>query len=110
MTWTPERLGQIPEVYRDFMTVLRPILETRDPRAVLKIEGIPFGTIYSALTTRYDYDADQVRELADNLKRGGYIEEDQFGFFTPTSKGEDLIRAVTGGEVLTQQVPPLPAF
>jgi hypothetical protein len=111
MTWTPEQLEQIPEVYRDFMTVLKPVLDSKAPGRVLKINGIHFGMLYEALSSRYDYDMEQVRQLAHNLRRDGWIEEDKLGFFTPTAKGEDLIRAISGSENgMRKTVPPLPSF
>ncbi|HTU93807.1 MAG TPA: hypothetical protein VMF69_27250 [Gemmataceae bacterium] len=111
MTWTPEQLEQIPEVYRDFMVVLKPVLDSKAPGRVLRINGIPFGMVYEALSNRYDYDIEQVRQLAHNLCREGWIEEDNLGFFTPTAKGEDLIRALSGSEDgVRKTVPPLPAF
>jgi hypothetical protein len=35
MSWTAERLEQIPEVCRDFMLVLKPVLDSRAPDVVL---------------------------------------------------------------------------
>ncbi len=111
MTWTPEQLEQIPEVYRDFMIVLKPILDSKAPERVLRINGVHFGMVYEALSNKYGYDVEQVREVARNLRRDGWIEEDNLGFFTPTAKGEDLIRALGGSENgVGKAVPPLPAF
>lgn len=111
MTWTPEQLEQIPQVYRDFMTVLKPVLDSKAPERVLKINGIHFNMIYEALSNWYDYDMEQVRQLAHNLRRDGWIEEDKLGFFKPTAKGEDLIRALSNSENGPRKtVPPLPAF
>lgn len=111
MTWTSEQLGQIPEVYRDFMIALKPILDSKAPGRVLQIHGVHFGMVYEALSNKYGYDLEQVRELAHNLRRDGWIEEDHLGFFTPTAKGEDLIRALSGSENGEEKsVPPLPAF
>lgn len=109
MAWTTDKLQQIPEVYRDFMLVLKPVIDSRKPGTLLRITGIPFGMVFSALTTKYPYDSGQVREVADNLRRQGYIEADGLGFFTPTGKGEELIEAMAGtGGGTDAQIPPLP--
>jgi hypothetical protein len=111
MTWTVEQLEQIPEVYRDFMIVLKPVLDSKAPGRLLRINGIHFGMVYEALSNKYGYDVEQVREVAHNLRRDGWIEEDNLEFFTPTAKGEDLIRALSGsGNGGGKTVPPLPAF
>jgi len=109
MTWTPEKLDTIPEVYRDFMMTLKPVLDSRDPRVVLRFTGIPFGQIYNGLTTRHDYEVEQVRELARNLEQAGFVQEDRLGFFTPTEAGEELIKAMAAEEEAGRaRVPPFP--
>ena len=111
MMWTPEQLEQIPEVYRDFMTVLKPVLDSKAPGRVLRINGIHFGMVYEALSNKYGYEIEQVRELAHNLRRDGWIEVDDLEFFTPTARGEELIRALSGSENgVGKSVPPLPTF
>ena len=111
MTWTVERLEQIPEVYRDFMLVLKPVVDSKVPGVVLRINGIHFGTIYETLSSRHGYDMEQVRQLAHNLRAAGWINEDNLGFFTPTATGETVIRALGGaGSAVKLRVPPLPAF
>jgi hypothetical protein len=111
MTWTSDQLKQIPEVYRDFMIVLKPILDSKAPGRILQITGIPFGMIYQALSNKHGYDSQQVRQLAHNLRVRGWIAEDDLGFFTPTAEGEDLIRALSGSEnEVRKTVPPLPSF
>ncbi len=85
MALSREQLEQVPEVYRDFMLVLKPVVDSKAPGVVLRINGIPFGMVYEALSTKYGYNTEQVRELAHNLRAGGWIEEDQLGFFTPSS-------------------------
>lgn len=111
MKWASEQLEQIPEVYRDFMIVLKPVLDSKAPGRVLQIHGVHFGMVYETLSTKYGYDLEQVHEVAHNLRRDGWIEEDNLGFFTPTAKGEDLIRALSGSENgVGKTVPPLPAL
>jgi hypothetical protein len=41
MSWTKAQIEQIPEVYRDFMLALKPVIDSRKCGAVLKITGIP---------------------------------------------------------------------
>lgn len=111
MTWTAEQLQQIPEVYRDFMIILKPVLDSKAPGRVLRINAIHFNEVYAYLSNRYDYDVEQIRLVAHNLRRDGWIEEDRLGFFTPTAKGEDLIRALSGLENgMGKTIPPLPAL
>lgn len=107
MPWTREQIEQIPEVYRDFMVTLWPIIRSRQD--VLRINGIPLGRVLTALSTRYDYNPEQIRKIADNLEAGGWVAEDKFGFFTPTAKGETLIKQLMNDqEVSAVEVPPLP--
>jgi hypothetical protein len=111
MNWTQEMLDRVPEVYRDFMLTLKPIVDSRQPNVVLRINGIHIGQVYGALSAEHDYKFDQVRELARNLRREGWIEEDSLGFFTPTAKGEQFILALTEtAETNGHRVPPLPSF
>jgi hypothetical protein len=109
MTWTLEKLATIPEVYRDFMTVLKPVIDSRDPKAILKITGIPFSKFANALSFRHDYDAEQVWEVAQQLRQQGLVDGDAHGIYTPTAKGESLIQALEGAEDLAgHRVPTLP--
>lgn len=109
MNWTQEQLEQLPQVYRDFLMVLKPVVDSRAPHAVLRITGIPFSRIYDALSNAYEYDADQVRGLADQLKQRELVTEDSLGFFAPTARGEALLLALTqqNGQA-AQRVPSLP--
>ena len=109
MTWTHEKISQVPEVYRDFMVILKPILDSKRPEAILRITGIPFGRIASLLGAKYDYDAQAVRLIADNLRREDFVTEDTLGFFQPTAKGESFIAAVAHEEEKNvKSVPSLP--
>ena len=92
MTWTTEQIEQIPEVYRDFMLVLKAIPDSR--RAVVQISGIPLGKVFNALAPKYGYAPEHTRALADRLRKAGLIEEDRLGFLWPTGKGEALIEAI----------------
>ena len=109
MVWTNEKIRQLPEVYRDFMLILKPVIDSRKPGTMLRITGIPFGMFVDYLTAKHEYNAERVRRLADNLRRDDYVVEDKFGFFQPTGKGEGLILALAGSES-TDEVPPLPTL
>jgi hypothetical protein len=109
MTWTLEKLETIPEVYRDFMMVLKPVIDSRDPGELLKITGIPFRMFIDALSYEHDYDSEQVWEVAQRLKQQGLVDVDRLGVYTPTNKGEALIQALAAnGETTSRRVPPLP--
>lgn len=109
MTWTLEKLETIPEVYRDFMMILKPVIDTRAPEAVLKITGVHFRTLYEMLFMGYDYEVTAVRQIAQILRQRGLINEDERGVFTPTDEGARLIVALAReGERVRQRVPPLP--
>jgi hypothetical protein len=111
MNWTKKQLDQVPEVYRDFMLILEPILDSKEPGRVLKVSGVHLGQIFNSLRLKYDYEPRAVREIADNLKKAGWIEEDEHGFVTPTAAGAGLIRAlVRKREAVPSRVPPLPRF
>jgi hypothetical protein len=107
MTWTREQLEEIPEIYRDFMLTLKPILDTRDK--VLKINAVHIGETVGRLGMWYQYDDDQYREVLKELEREGLLTIDRHGFMVPTQKGEQLIRALSACEPpLRDLVPPLP--
>jgi hypothetical protein len=109
MVWTKEKLEQIPEVYRDFMMILKPVVDSQKPGTILRITGIPFNMIYGKLADRYSYNPDQVLQLAKNLNQQEYIIQDELGFYQPTGKGEQLIQALAGEkEISGDPVPALP--
>lgn len=111
MTWTLEKLGTIPEVYRDFMMTLKPVIDTRAPEAVLKITGIPFDMVYDKLSVRHGYEIEQIRQVAKSLRQRDLIREDERGVFTPTEEGERFIRALAKSRrSVPLWVPPLPDF
>lgn len=109
MVWTSEKIRQLPEVYRDFMLILKPVVDSRKPGTVLRITGIPFGMLVDYLSAKHEYNTEKVRRLADNLRRDNYVVEDTLGFFQPTGKGESLILALSGTDA-KDEVPPLPSL
>ena len=111
MVWTKEKLVQFPEPYRDFMLMLKPVIDTRKPGTILRISAIPLGRHYGAFLEEYDYSPEQTQELAENLRGARYIDVDSLGFVVPTPEGEELIRAFAGEkETRNGLVPPLPAL
>lgn len=107
MLFTKAQLDRVPDIYRDFMLTLSPIIRSRDE--VLRINGIPLGRIFTALVTKYQYTPEQIRKIADNLVGEGWVAEDKLGFFSPTAKGEDILRAILDAqEPEPVDVPPLP--
>jgi hypothetical protein len=112
MVWTHEKILQIPEEYRDFMLTLKPVLDSKRPETILRTTGIPFGRIVSLLTSKYEYRLDEFRKLADILYQRGLVQEDNLGFFVPTTEGESFIRAIVQDEEddTRSRVPPFPVF
>src|SRR5947207_287274 len=80
MTWTRERLEEIPEIYRDFLLTLKPILETRD-----KVQ-------------------DLVSRLEDRLERQQEIPVDLGNLFESLSRPghRSSSRGLTGGIISAQ--------
>ena len=56
----PAQVEQIPEIYRDFMLILKSIPDTR--HSVLQINGLQLGEIFTYLRRRHHYEPSQVRE------------------------------------------------
>jgi hypothetical protein len=108
MALTKAQVEKLPDVYRDFLLSLAPVLESKREGAIMKIGGVPFSRVFEAVARLHGYDLPQVRELAHNLKSKGYIEEDKFGFLSPTELGEDVIRALVPSVSQPVIVPPLP--
>jgi hypothetical protein len=108
MSITKEQVERIPDVYRDFLLALAPVVESQRKGSVVKIGGVPFSHVFAAVSKLHDYDLPQVRELAHNLEEKGYIRQDRFGFLSPTSLGEEVIRVLIPSIDEPVVVPPLP--
>ena len=108
MQWTMERIEQIPEIYRDFMLVLKAIPDSKN--AALQITGLPLSKIFNALHMRWDYDPEQIRALADRLAAAHLVEVDHLGFVRPTAGGEQLIGVLAHAEEEPVTVPDFPSF
>lgn len=110
MALTRTQIEQIPEVYRDFLLALAPVVESKREGSVMQIAGVPFSHVFDFVVERHDYTLPQIRELAHNLRAKGYVTEDHFGFLSPTALGEDVIRALVPSVDEPVAVPPLPDF
>jgi len=108
MTWTKSKLARIPEVYRDFMQTLGPIIDSRD--RVIKTSAVHLGSIFTALSRVYPYSPEDVREIATRLEQRGLILIDEMGFVRLTDDGESLVDAVRGRQTVAHAIPDLPEF
>jgi hypothetical protein len=105
--WTKEQIAQIPDVYRDFLLRLKPVLDSR--QAPVQIQAIPFSRIVGELGSRYAYSLGGFEKVEHVLEAEGYVTKDGLGFVRPTAKGEDLIQALAGvGDSAAEEVPPFP--
>jgi hypothetical protein len=109
MAWTAEKVRQVPEIYRDFMTTLNPVVESRRGERVLKFYGFTLATIGELLLQKHDVDTDQVQELVENLQEKNLVAVDEHGFVAPTSEGEAFILALNEA-MEGETVPPFPDF
>ncbi|HEY2415309.1 MAG TPA: hypothetical protein VGI40_23905 [Pirellulaceae bacterium] len=108
MALTKSQVEKLPDVYRDFMLTLAPVLRSKQEGAVMQIKAVPFSFVCEAVGKLHDYHLAQVRELRQNLKAKGYITEDKFGFLSPTDLGEEVIRLLDESVDEPVVVPPLP--
>ena len=107
MNITPEQVEQIPEIYRDFLLILKSIPDSR--RSVMPINGLQLGEIFTTLRPKYHYEPSQIRSVADNLRNAGFLEENGLGFVKPTGRGEVLIEAIAETqEPVSKTVPDFP--
>lgn len=96
-------LEKLHPVYQDFLLMLRPLVDSaRDP---FEVTGIPLNQIAPVLRMRgHDY---EFRSIGDRLESGGLVKRDEFGFYQPTARGAELIRALSGPSP-DPGIPPLP--
>lgn len=109
MTWTDKQLERIPEVYRDFLLALRPVVDSEDEGAALNISGIPAGQVFHFLRLNHGYEPREIDELYRNLAQQQLVERDKWGFYYPTDKGKALIRRLVRDQApMDSRVPALP--
>lgn len=106
--FTKDYVSKIPEPHRDFLLSLWPIIDSRRTGAVLRISGIPFSRLYGMLLQHHGYEPFEARQVADDLKLAGLVEEDKHQFFTPTGRGEALLLAMQGVPGESGRVPVFP--
>ena len=52
---TTEQLTLIPEVYRDTLILMKPIIDTHRTNSIVKVTAIPFGQIHNSLSVWHGY-------------------------------------------------------
>ncbi len=94
MVWDAEKVGQIPEVYRDFLLVLRTNPKWRNIGT--PGSGTSLGRLFNALAPKYGYAREHIHAVAEELKMTSppLIEGDESGFVSPTRDGLALIDAI----------------
>jgi hypothetical protein len=105
MALTDQNIKDLHPVYKDFMTALKPIIDSRT--RPFQIRGLPASQIYDASARKYGFSPEQFYEIAENLRKQGYIEVDKFGLIYPTGSGEALIGQLLPDDRLPSSVPPL---
>ena len=108
MTWTAEKVRQIPQMYCDALLALKPIIDTRN--AIVRIRAVPLRQIFNAVAFKHNLTLSQVKNLARNLAKEQLIRaEDDPDFYVLTEEGEDLVRAIAGEPVPeVEEIPPFP--
>jgi hypothetical protein len=113
MTWSKKKIDRIPEVYRDFMLSLKPVVDCRrrPDEYPIKVTGVHLGQIFNILRMRHQLNPEEIREIATTVRQKGLVEENKLGFIKPTAKGEGLIDALVEAEApVASRVPPFPDF
>ncbi len=116
MTWTSDEIEKIPEVYRDFLLLLRQddSAEARNwqPQSQTVVGWVSLASMFNALRLKYQYSPRQVRAVAENLKKAGLIEEKSDGYIRPTEKGHELAGALLEDGLRRElaSVPPFPTL
>jgi hypothetical protein len=111
MTISTEQIYKIPGEYLTFLQVLWAVVRSREDESVPEVSGIPFWMIYRVVSERHGYSEHQVRQLAENLKSRGWIQEDKLGFFTPCGRGIEILQSLNPQTSTTTTAPPaLPEF
>jgi hypothetical protein len=103
MPVSPEYVVSLPAVYRDILAAFPQFDPTRKVGY-----GLSFQSLYSALEGKYTLG--QIQSACQEMVRAGVMQIRNQIFATPTPLGEELIAAVTGGNVAPDtSVPPFPA-
>ncbi|MEX0717589.1 MAG: hypothetical protein WD066_13435 [Planctomycetaceae bacterium] len=98
-TITQDYIANLPEIYRDVLAAFPRFDPTRKAG-----RGLSFQSLYSALEGKRSLA--EIRMACEELAKGGAMEIKNQIFAHPTELGEELIVAVTGGDVPEPDVPP----
>ena len=101
MPITDEYVNSLPDVYRDILSAFPKFDSTRKFGYGLSIQSL-----YSALDGRYNLGT--IRRACQKMAESGVLTIKHEIFAHPTALGEELIAAVTHGEVPSEDVPPFP--
>ena len=99
MPVTAEYVKSLPDIYRDILAAFPRFDPTRKAGY-----GLSYPSLYSALNGKYNLG--EIRLACERMAEGGVLEIKNEIFVHPTSLGEELIAAVTGGTVPPPSVPP----
>ena len=90
----------LPDIYRDVLAAYPRFDSTRKVGY-----GLSYQSLYSALEG--EYTLGQIKKACENMAEVGLMEIKHRIFACPTSLGEELIAAITGGTVPVSDVPPI---
>jgi hypothetical protein len=96
---THEYVESLPAIYRDILGAFARF----DPARTFG-SGLSYQSLYSALDGKYTLG--QLRAACEEMAKGGAVAITHEIFVQPTPLGEELIAAITGGEVAQAAVPP----
>lgn len=95
----------LPDIYRDVLATFPSFNSTRTVGY-----GLAYQSLYSALSdAEKGYTLGQIEKACENMAEVGLMEIKHSIFACPTSKGEELIFAITGRITPVSDVPPIEA-
>jgi hypothetical protein len=99
MSVSKQYVENLPEIYRDLLAAFPRFYPNRKAGY-----GLSFSSLYSALNGKYTLG--QIHLGCEELAKGGAVEIKNEIFANPTPLGEEIIAAITGGELAPPAVPP----
>lgn len=95
----------LPDIYRDVLETYPRFNSTR-----IAGDGLAYQSLYSALSdAEKGYTLGQIKKACENMADVGLMVIKHSIFACPTSKGEELISAITGRVTPVSDVPPIEA-
>ena len=95
----------LPDIYRDVLSTFPRFNSTR-----IAGDGLAYQSLYSALVDeKKGYTLGQIKKACENMAEVGLMVIKHRIFACPTSKGEELISAITGRTTPVSDVPPIEA-